>query len=77
MGQGDAHDSGWEALAAYTRALLIYRKLRDRTGWARARRRVICEDRWRRGLARPPLEYQSPWTVRTVRRIIRIVPGLR
>jgi hypothetical protein len=47
-GAGDAHDSSAEALATYTRALVIYRKLRDRTGWARARRprrRVICEDR--------------------------------
>jgi tetratricopeptide (TPR) repeat protein len=80
MGSGDAHGTGPEALAAYAGALVIYRKLRDRAGRARARRdcrRVTCEDRWQRGLVSSPLEYQSPWAVRTARRIIRVFPGLR
>lgn len=80
MGQGDAHHTGPEALAAYSRALVIYRKGLHRAGWARARfdrRRVICEDRFQRGLAGSPWEYYSPWTVRTARRVIRTFPGFR
>jgi hypothetical protein len=38
MWQGHEHYSGPDAVAAYTRAQVIYRKLWDRTGWARARR---------------------------------------
>jgi tetratricopeptide (TPR) repeat protein len=80
MRQGDAQHTGPEALATYSRALVIYRKRLRRAGWSRARfarRRVICEDRFQRGLARSPFEYYSPWPVRAARRIIRVFPGFR